>query len=151
DANRHTFGQALTEFTFYANPLRDSSLVLANRTGGGTTLGDATYFQQLKLGGAQNLRGYYLWRFTGKSMAFNNLELRLKLLDFRSYLLPGTLGLVAFHDIGRVWSPDERSQKWHNGYGGGIYFLPAQLLLVQAVVGFSEEGVYPYISAGFRF
>ncbi|GAB3637060.1 hypothetical protein GCM10027422_26500 [Hymenobacter arcticus] len=151
DANRHTFGQALTEFTFYANPLRDSSLVIANRTGGGTTLGDATYFQQLKLGGAQNLRGYYLWRFTGKSMAFNNLELRLKLLDFTSYLLPGTLGVVAFHDIGRVWSPGEQSQKWHNGYGGGLYFLPAQLLLVQAVVGFSEEGVYPYISAGFRF
>ncbi|MDJ0366411.1 BamA/TamA family outer membrane protein [Hymenobacter sp. H14-R3] len=151
DADRHTFGQALTEFTFYANPLRDSSLVLANRTGGGTTLGDATYFQQLKLGGAQNLRGYYRWRFTGKSMAFNNLELRLKLLDFTSYLLPGTLGVVAFHDIGRVWSPEEQSQKWHNGYGGGLYFLPAQLLLVQAVVGFSEEGAYPYISAGFRF
>ncbi len=151
DANRHTFGQALTEFTFYANPLRDSSLVLANRTGGGTTLGDATYFQQLKLGGAQNLRGYYLWRFTGKSIVYNNLELRLKLLDFTSYLLPGTLGLVAFHDIGRVWSPGEASQKWHNGYGGGVYFLPAQLLLVQAVVGFSEEGAYPYISAGFRF
>jgi hypothetical protein len=151
DADRHTFGQALTEFTFYVNPLRDSSLVVANRTGVGTTLGSAAYFQQLKLGGAQNLRGFYLWRFTGKSMAYNNLELRLKLLDFTSYLLPGTLGLVAFNDVGRVWSPDESSQTWHDGYGGGIYFLPAQLLLVQAVVGFSKEGTYPYISAGFRF
>jgi outer membrane translocation and assembly module TamA len=131
--------------------LRDSSLVVANRTGVGTTLGDAAYFQQLKLGGAQNLRGFYLWRFTGKSMVYNNLELRLKLLDFTSYLLPGTLGLVAFNDVGRVWSPDESSQTWHDGYGGGIYFLPAQLLLVQAVVGFSKEGAYPYISAGFRF
>jgi hypothetical protein len=82
---------------------------------------------------------------------YNNLELRLKLFDFTSYLLPGTLGLVAFNDVGRVWSPDESSQTWHDGYGGGIYFLPAQLLLVQAVVGFSKEGTYPYISAGFRF
>ncbi|MVN78262.1 BamA/TamA family outer membrane protein [Hymenobacter sp. HMF4947] len=151
DADRHTFGQALTEFTFYANPLRDSSLVIANRTGAGTTLGDAAYFQQLKLGGAQNLRGFYLWRFTGKSMVYNNLELRFKLLDFTSYLLPGTLGLVVFNDVGRVWSPNESSQQWHDGYGGGLYFLPAQLLLVQAVVGFSKEGAYPYISAGFRF
>lgn len=151
DADRHTFGQALTEFTFYANPLRDSSLVVANRIGAGTTLGDAAYFQQLKLGGAQNLRGFYLWRFTGKRMVYNNLELRFKLLDFTSYLLPGTLGLVVFNDIGRVWSPGESSQQWHAGYGGGLYFLPAQLLLVQAVVGFSNEGAYPYLSAGFRF
>jgi hypothetical protein len=151
DGDHHSFGQALTEFTFYASPTRDSSLVIANRTGGGTTLGRAAYFQQLKLGGAQNLRGFYLWRFTGKSMVYNNLELRLKLLDFTSYLLPGTLGLVAFNDVGRVWSPDEKSQTWHTGYGGGIYFLPAQLVLVQAVAGFSKEGVYPYISAGFRF
>ena len=151
DADRHTFGQGLTEFTFYASPTRDSSLVIANRIGAGTTLGDATYFQQLKLGGAQNLRGFYLWRFTGKSMVYNNFELRYKLLDFTSYLLPGTLGLVVFNDVGRVWTPDESSQQWHDGYGGGVYFLPAQLLLVQAVVGFSNEGAYPYISAGFRF
>jgi hypothetical protein len=151
DDDRHTFGQAITEFTFYASPTRDSSLVIANRTGGGVTLGRAGYFQQLKLGGAQNLRGFYLWRFTGKNMVYNNLELRYKLLDFTSYLLPGTLGLVVFNDVGRVWSPGEESSKWHTGYGGGLYFLPAQLVLVQAVVGFSNEGVYPYISAGFRF
>jgi hypothetical protein len=151
DGDHHSFGQALTEFTFYASPARDSSFVIANRTGGGTTIGNAAYFQQLKLGGAQNLRGFYLWRFTGKSMVYNNLELRLKLLDFTSYLLPGTLGLVAFNDVGRVWSPNEKSQAWHTGYGGGVYFLPAQLVLIQAVVGFSNEGTYPYISAGFRF
>ena len=151
DADRHTFGQALTEFTFYASPARDSSLVIANRTGGGTTLGNAAYYQQFNLGGNQNLRGFYLWRFTGKSVVYNNLEVRLKLLSFTSYLLPGTLGVVAFNDIGRVWSPGESSQQLHVGYGGGIYFLPAQLLLVQAVVGFSKEGAYPYISGGFRF
>ncbi|MGI4744357.1 MAG: BamA/TamA family outer membrane protein [Janthinobacterium lividum] len=151
DSNPHTYGQALTEFTFYASPLRDSSLVIANRTGGGTTLGKAAYYQQFNLGGNQNLRGFYLWRFTGKSVVYNNLELRLKLLDFTSYVLPGTLGLVAFNDVGRVWAPGEASQTWHMGYGGGVYFLPAQLLLLQAVVGFSKEGTYPYISGGFRF
>ena len=151
DADQRTFGQALTEFTFYASPARDSSLVIANRTGGGTTLGRAAYYQQFNLGGNQNLRGFYLWRFTGKSVAYNNLEVRLKLLDFTSYLLPGTLGLVAFNDVGRVWTPGEASKTWHVGYGGGVYFLPAQLLLVQAVVGFSREGAYPYISGGFRF
>ena len=151
DDNQHTFAQALSEFSFHFTPGRDSSLVIANRTGGGTTLGTAEYYQQFKLGGTNNLRGFYYWRFTGKSIAYNNLEVRLKLLDFSSYLVPGTLGLVLFNDVGRVWTPGESSQQWHTGYGGGIYFLPAQLALLQAVVGFSQEGTYPYISAGFRF
>ena len=151
DADQHTFAQALTEFSFHFAPGRDSSLVIANRTGGGATLGDAAYFQQFKLGGTNNLRGFYYWRFTGKHIAYNNLEVRLKLLDFSSYLVPGTLGLVLFNDVGRVWSPGEASQQWHTGYGGGVYFLPAQLALLQAVVGFSKEGAYPYITAGFRF
>jgi hypothetical protein len=147
----HTYGQLLSEFSFYLNPDRDSVFVIANRMGGGTTVGNATYFQQLKLGGNQNLRGFYSWRFTGKSMAYDNLELHLKLLDVTSYILPGTLGLVGFNDVGRVWSPGESSDTWHDGYGGGFYFVPAQLILIQAVVGFSKEGTYPYISAGFRF
>ncbi len=151
NSNAHSYGQLQSEVSFYINPIRDSSLVIAVRTGGGTSLGNPSYYQQLKLGGNQNLRGFYIGRFTGKSMAFNNIELRVKLFDFASYLLPGTLGAIGFHDIGRVWSPGETSSQWHNGYGGGIYFLPAQLILLQGVVGFSKEGAYPYISAGFRF
>lgn len=151
NSNAHSYGQVISEFSFLLNPDKDSVLVIANRTGGGTTLGNAAYYQQLKLGGNQNLRGFYDWRFTGKSMAYNNFEVRLKLFDFASYLLPGTLGLVGFDDVGRVWTPGETSNTWHNGYGGGFYFEPAQLILVQGVVGFSKEGAYPYISAGFRF
>ncbi|WP_158826792.1 BamA/TamA family outer membrane protein [Mucilaginibacter lacusdianchii] len=147
----HTYGQLASDFSFYLNPDKDSILVIANRTGAGITLGDAAYYQQFKLGGNQNLRGFYYWRFTGKSMAYNNLEVRLKVLNFNSYLLPGTLGVIGFNDVGRVWSPGESSSTWHDGYGGGIYFLPAQLFIFQAVVGFSKEGTYPYISAGFRF
>ena len=149
--NSNTFGQIKSEFSFFVNPDKDSVLVIANRLGGGTTLGNAAYFEQLQLGGADNLRGFYAGRFTGKSMAYDNFEIRLKLFDFASYLLPGTLGLVGFNDVGRVWVPGESSNQWHDGYGGGFYFLPAQLILVQAAVGFSKEGTYPYVSAGFRF
>jgi hypothetical protein len=149
--NARNYGQVQSEFSFLINPDRDSVLVIADRVGGGTTLGNAAYYQQLKLGGGQNLRGFYDWRFTGKTMAFNNFEVRLKLFDFASYLLPGTLGLVGFDDVGRVWTPGEVSDTWHNGYGGGFYFEPAQLILIQGVVGFSKEGAYPYVSAGFRF
>jgi hypothetical protein len=151
NSNAHSYGQIQSEFSFYINPIQDSSVVIAVRTGAGTSFGNPSYYQQLKLGGNQNLRGFYIARFTGKSMAFNNIELRLKLFDFASYLLPGTLGVIGFNDVGRVWAPGESSAQWHDGYGGGFYFLPAQLVLIQGVVGFSKEGAYPYISAGFRF
>lgn len=149
--NAHSYGQATSQFTFYLNPDRDSVFVFAARFGGGTTIGNAAYFQQIKLGGDNGLRGFNFDRFTGKTMAYNNIELRLKLFDFTSYVTPGTIGVIAFNDVGRVWSPGETSNTWHDGYGGGIYFIPAELILIQAVVGHSSEGTYPYISAGFRF
>jgi hypothetical protein len=61
------------------------------------------------------------------------------------------VGLIGFNDIGRVWVPGESSDQWHDGYGGGIYLIPAQLVLIEGVVGFSKEGALPYISVGFRF
>ncbi len=151
NSNEHSYGQLTSELSFYVNPGKDSILVFANRIGGGTTFGNAAYYNQLKLGGNLNLRGYYLWRFTGKSMAYDNFEVRVKLADVTSYLLPGTLGIIGFDDIGRVWASGQSSNTLHDGYGVGIYFLPGQLILIQAVVGFSKEGAYPYITAGFRF
>lgn len=151
NGSHNAYTQLLSEFSFYLNPDRDSVLIIANRTGGGTYFGDADYFQQIKLGGPQTLRGYHTWRFTGRSMLYNNLELRLKVLDFTSYLLPGSIGILGFNDIGRVWSATDSSNAWHDGYGGGIYVIPAQLVLIQAAVGFSKEGSLPYISVGFRF
>ncbi|GAA3986277.1 hypothetical protein [Mucilaginibacter dorajii] len=149
--SHNTYGQILSEFSFYLNPDKDSVLVIADRTGLGTTIGNATYFQQMKLGGFQNFRGFHTNRFTGKSIAYNNLELRLKVLDFTSYLLPGSFGVIGFNDVGRVWIPGEKSDQWHDGYGGGIYIIPAQLVLIEAVMGFSKEGSLPYISIGLRF
>ena len=124
---------------------------MANRLGGGTTVGDPTFFQRMQLGGVRSLRGFHTNRFTGRTMVYHNLDLRLDILYFRSYIVPGTLGLVGFNDIGRVWEPGQSSKKWHDGYGGGIYIIPAELILIQAAVGFSREGALPYISLGFNF
>jgi hypothetical protein len=145
------YAELQSEFSFYANPDHDSVLVIAARFGGGTILGHAEYFQQLKLGGTDNLRGFRTWRFTGKSMVYNNLEARLKLFDFNSYLFPGSFGIIGFNDVGRVWTPGETSSKWHDGYGGGVFLIPAQLLLIQGTIGHSTEGKFVYVNLGYRF
>ncbi|MFA6084085.1 hypothetical protein [Mucilaginibacter sp.] len=145
------FGQIVSEFNFYLNPGRDSVFTISNRTGVGTTIGNAAYYQQLKLGGLHTLRGYHTWRFTGKTMAYNDLELRLKVLDFNSYLFPGSVGILGFNDLGRVWSPNESSSQWHDGYGFGVYLIPADLISIQFSKGYSKEGSISYLSIGYNF
>jgi len=148
---KYNYGNVLSEFSVYATPFKTEGFVIATRVGVGTTVGDPSFFQLMYLGGKQTMRGFHTNRFAGKTALYNNLEMRLKLFDFNSYLLPGTVGLIAFNDVGRVWLPGESSTKWHDSYGTGIYIVPAQLLVIQAVVGFSKEGSLPYISIGFRF
>jgi hypothetical protein len=144
------YSRILSEMNAYLS-LKDSSIVLANRIGAGTSFGDPMFFQQMQLGGQNNLRGFHTNRFSGKTMFYHNLELRMKLFDFNSYLVPGSVGVIGFNDIGRVWQPGEKSDKWHHGYGGGIYVIPADLIIIQGAAGFSKEGALPYISLGFQF
>ncbi|MDB5250124.1 MAG: hypothetical protein JWQ40_4518 [Segetibacter sp.] len=146
-----SYGQVTTEFDFYIPVFNDTNIIIANRFGAGTTIGKPAFFQQMQLGGVRNLRGFHSIRFTGKSMVYNNVELRVKLFDFTSFLLPGTVGLIGFNDVGRVWVPGESSNKWHDGYGGGLYIIPADYVLIQAVIGHSIEGTQPFITIGMQF
>jgi hypothetical protein len=145
-----TYGSIQTEFRFYLNP-GNSGLVIANRLGGGTTIGEPTFYQRMQLGGVRNLRGFHSNRFTGRSAVYYNIDVRMKLFNFSSYITPGAVGLIAFNDVGRVWEPGTSSNTWHDGYGGGLYVTPAELILIQGTVGFSKEGALPYISIGFSF
>lgn len=144
------YGVLTSEFRFFLNPGK-SGLVIANRIGGGTTIGDPTFFQHIQLGGANSLRGYNSRRFTGRTGLYHNIDLRLKLFNFTSYLVPGTVGMIAFNDVGRVWQPGEVSGKWHQGYGGGLYVMPGETLLIQAAIGHSKDATLPYFSIGFNF
>ncbi len=146
-----SFAQVITELAVYKSIDRKSNVVIANRMGGGTTVGKAAFYQSLFLGGHENLWGYHQYRFAGEQMLYNNLEARIKVANLASYILPGQLGIVGFYDIGKVWQKGYNSSKWHQGAGGGIYFAPAQMAVFQLVAGNSGEGWYPYFTMGFRF
>lgn len=148
---RNQFTQLRSDLSIYTRFSPTARLVLVNRIGGGVTYGRPAFYQLLYLGGQDNLRGFRTYRFAGDHLIYHNLEARLKLFDFQSFLFPGSVGLLAFNDLGRVWLRGEHSQKWHDGYGAGLYVTPASLLVVTATAGFSTEGVLPYVSLGFRF
>ena len=148
--NSKSFGQLIPEFTYFQKIDTGARLVLSDRIGGGVSVGNPAFYQSLFLGGQGNLLGYLQNRFAGKQMAYNNLQARLRLANLGGYILPGQLGLSGFYDVGRVWIDNEHSDMWHQGVGGGLYFAPATLTVIQVLAGHSSEGWYPYIAFNFR-
>jgi Calcineurin-like phosphoesterase/Omp85 superfamily domain len=151
NSTAQSFMQFNGSIALYKNLDGRANLILANRFGGSITVGKPAFYQHAYLGGEGNLLGYRQYRFAGLHSFYNNLELRAKLGDFVSYVLPGQVGLLGLYDVGRVWRKDEGSDQWHHGVGGGVYFAPASLTIFRAVMAYSKEGWYPYFSMNFRF
>ena len=146
-----SYGQLIPEFAVYKSINAAQTIVLADRIGGGITVGKPAFYQAVYLGGQGNLLGYKQYRFAGEDAFYNNLELRIALSDFGNYILKGEFGLTGFYDTGRVWAKDDNSNQWHSGIGGGLYFSPAGLAVIKFTMGHSSEGWYPYITMGMRF
>ena len=129
-----------SDMNIYASLSELARLVAVLRLGGGHIFSDDfEYFQSESIGADNYLRGFRKNRFSGRSMAYGSFELRGKIADVKSYILPGTFGVVAFDDVARVWMDDELSKKWHNAYGGGLYYIPYNLFIISATLARSTE------------
>jgi hypothetical protein len=143
------FGRLSSDASFF---ISSGSLTAAFRIGGSTILGnDYEFYQANTLGGSTNLRGYRRSRFSGETSLYQNTELRLKFRTMSGYFLRGNWGLLGFFDNGRVWMPNESSDQWHIGYGGGLWFLPYNKMALTATYGVSKEDKFLTVKAGFLF
>jgi len=147
----NTITQLNTDLSMFISFSTPASVVVATRFGAGVNYGSFEFFQSQFLGGTDNLRGHRKFRFAGRSMAFNNTELRIKLGDFQTYLFPGSLGILLFHDVGRVWVKNDNSSVWHNGYGAGIWVSPLKRLVISVSYTQSKEDKLPLMSFGYQF
>lgn len=147
--------QSLTRLTadwaFYLSFKLPSTLVVANRVGTAHNIGDYEFFNANILGGRTNLRGYRATRFYGDTFFYHNIDLRLKLFSFRSYIFPGQFGILGFHDTGRVWVDGESSNTWHTGKGFGIWITPINSFVLNLNYGFGDDGSIPSFYFGFFF
>lgn len=140
------------EWTFYLSAKLPSRLVIANRLGTAhITSGNFDFFNANILGGRSNLRGTRRTRFYGQSSFYHNLDLRLKLFSFRSYIFPGQFGILGFHDTGRVWLEGEDSDTWHTGKGFGVWLSPLNTLVLNFNYAFGEDENLPTFSMSFFF
>ena len=142
--------QVNSDFTFNI-PIVKKVIVLADRFGGGHNFGSFEFYQAQYLGSDDNLRGYRRYRFAGKSKAYNNVELRIALANFKTYLFPGSLGILGFYDTGRIWADNDNTNKWLSGYGAGFWISPLKRMVLNITWAMSEEDSFPLIGLGWKF
>jgi hypothetical protein len=129
-----------------------AKLVTVVRLGGGRIFSKTyEYFQALSLGANNFLRGFRKDRFAGTGLLYGSVELRMKLFESKSYIVPGAVGVTAFNELGRVWLEGEHSRTWHHSYGGGLYYAAYNLVLLSANIAFSKEDQLFNFSIGTRF
>lgn len=133
-----SFARLSTALTSYASPF-GPNLNVAWRIGAATNIGDFPFYEANTLGGRNNLRGHRSTRYAGRSNVFGNIEARVSIADFSSYIAIGDLGVIGFTDVGRVWTDDERSTLWHAGYGGGLWLSLFDSVILRGTMGFSED------------
>ncbi|MCW3122204.1 MAG: metallophosphoesterase, partial [Flavipsychrobacter sp.] len=101
NSNSKALTKMESDMAVYASLSEPAKVVAVLRIGGGHIFSNNyEYFQALTLGANNYLRGFRKDRFAGSSLLYGDIELRVKLCDVRSYILPGTLGIVGFNDAG---------------------------------------------------
>jgi outer membrane translocation and assembly module TamA len=145
------FSQLNSDLSLFMSFYEPAIFVIAQRIGAGINFGKYEFFQAQFLSGTENLRGFRKYRFAGDKILFSNTELRIKLTDLNTYILPSALGILGFFDAGRVWVRNESSTKLHTGYGAGVWLSPLKKFVVTGSYTISSEGGLPLISFGFQF
>jgi hypothetical protein len=118
------FVRLKSDLSFYVSLTADPRAVVALRFGGAANLGDYEFFHANALGRKSNLRGFVSRRFSGDHSVYQNTEFRFKLFNVKSRFFKGQTGFFLFNDVGRVWLKGEESERWHDGYGAGLWFTP---------------------------
>jgi len=145
------FSQIKSDLGFYLSFRKPYRAVLAFRLGGSVNFGEYEFFQASSLGGSTNLRGFRANRFAGDASVYQNSEFRFKLFNFSNYISRGEFGILAFNDVGRVWLEGEDSDRWHHGYGGGIWVSPFSVAVLTACYEMSKDEPGGLFTLRFKF
>jgi hypothetical protein len=170
-----TYGRVGGEAAAYLPLGVSPQVTLALRGGAETLVGDYPFFDAAVLGGAGSLRGYRRERFAGRTAASASAELRTKLFDLDTYLLPLDVGVLGFADAGRVWAdvPDcldvlsadvcdnpavaidladpDAGDGLQLGYGGGLWIGLLDRAVLNLSVGASDEATLVTFGLGFAY
>ncbi|MES2486238.1 MAG: metallophosphoesterase, partial [Bacteroidota bacterium] len=117
----------------------DDALVFATTVHGKAIFGNAFEFYQAATLGGNELRSFRRERFTGKQYFYQTTDVRYTIGQFKSFV-PLQYGITGGFDYGRVWLPQENSDKWHNSLGGGFWLNGADMLTIKTQLFYGSDG-----------
>lgn len=121
DTNRN-FPTIESKLNFNHKIDTEGKLVLATLLKGKAVLNNNfEFYQGATLGGDYDLRGFRNERFLGKQSFFQSTDLRWNIGQIRESIVPMSYGVLGGFDYGRVWLDGEKSNKWHQSFGGGLW------------------------------
>ena len=155
-----SFGQVNGNLNAYLSGGRRATLAL--RLGGKKVFGTYPYLEAATIGegglgvGAlqepeDTVRGYRARRYLGDASAWANSSLRLKVSRL-TLVVPGEWGLDGFADVGRVWLEGESSDRWHPGFGGGLWLslLKDRMVFTAGLAHSTEDDIF-YLKGRFSY
>lgn len=138
-----------SDMTLYASLSDPAKVVAILRFGGGKLLNkNYEYFQAMNFGANNGMTAFRKNRYAGRSSLYSGIEMKVKLFDLNSFIIPGTVGVSGFYNTGRVWQPGDNRGSWHGAYGFGMYINPLNLFSVSASAGFMDKERFYSITIG---
>lgn len=146
------FGFLKSRVVFYNAITKDEKLVLKTDARAQFNFGNLfEFYQGVQLGSKTGLRGFREERFTGKSLLAGSADIRYSFNQLNIQLFPIQLGIYGGVDVGRVYTPNEDSQRWYNSRGGGLWINSQGGLGATFSVFNSKEGNRYIFGLGFNF
>lgn len=126
----------------FVHPISRNGILNISSTLNGKILLDNEFefYQAASIGQTTGLRAYRFDRFMGKESFVQTSDLNLRLGKLKTPLLPVYIGVFGGFDYGRVWMPGEKSNKWHQSYGGGIWLNAVKTLTGKINLFTGEDG-----------
>ena len=111
--------------------------------------GTVPFHELVYLGGGTTIRGYPEQRFAGRSGAYANAELRMRVV----WLEAADVGVLGLADAGRVWGEADASRRWHTAAGGGLWFAWQHRRANTVSIAWARgaERAALYVRVGFMF
>ena len=148
---KNTFTKFKASARTYFTIERRLPMILALRLNGEKIWENHPFFESAFLGGNMSLRGFERQRFAGDAAILGGLECRTQFMQI-PFLVPLWTGISLFGETGRVFLESEKSSRWHNVIGGGVWF---SFIKHEYVTSFtlarSEDKFAFYATMGFMF
>lgn len=149
--SNNSFNSLNIESTLYYTFSGRFATTLASRTGWIRKGGDLNFYNYESLGGNNYLRGFRNDNFRGNHIFYQNIDIRMKLMKWNNKIIPLTIGILGGYDIGRVWLNNEKSNQFHHGFTGGVWFNILDLFVLQPNFSISKNEKLFNFKIGFNF